>query len=70
MQRSAKRGRRIDSNPPAGRLWIEEKGSPWRSKYEFEQIKVDQQAFVECFDKRVLVMAKSVGAGLQEMYGI
>ena len=61
--------RRIDANPPPGKLWIQEKGAPWRSAWEFRQVAEDSKARAEIFDKRILQMARQVAAGVKTMYG-
>ena len=59
----------IDHNPPAGQVWLHERGAPYRSAHEFKQIAIDNRAAEEFFNKRILQLAKQSAAGVQEMYG-
>ena len=59
----------IDSNPPAGKVWLHERGAPYRSSHEFKQIAVDNKAKEEIFEKRILLLAKQSAAGVEALYG-
>ena len=59
----------IEHNPPAGKVWLQERGAPYRSAHEFLQIAVDNKAYEEIFQKRILLLAKQSAEGVQSMYG-
>lgn len=48
----------INPNPPAGLVWLKERGAPYRADWEFKQITVDNRASEEIFQKRIVQLGK------------